>query len=338
MKTIFKILLFVAIISITTVASTFLVLNSSNPNIPINGIEFEIKSGDSAGAIAYRMKEQNLISSVFMFKVITRLSGLDKKLQQGFIQISSGEKTTDIIQKILTGDIVTFSITIPEGLNQKEISKLLVDKKVISQSDIDTFFAKKNYPQTVGLPTNYTNLDGFLFPETYTFYKGADIEFIFKTMVKLFYKKVAEINADYKKMDENKFYETIILASIIEKEIRAPEEAEIAAGVFLNRIRTGMKLQSCATVQYILPKPKEQLLDADLLTPSPYNTYLNDGLPPTPIANPGSNALKAAFNPTKTDYYYFVVKDPARGTHQFSATYAEHLRAQSRYKELKGFY
>ena len=338
MKTILKVLLLVILISITAVASAFLILNRSNSNIPINGVEFEIKAGDSAGAVAYRLKDQKLISSVLMFKIITRLSGLDRKLQQGFIRISSGEKTTDIIQKILTGDIVTFTITIPEGLNQKEISKLLIDKKFVSQSDIDAFFAKKNYPQTVGLPANYTNLDGFLFPETYTFYKGATANFIFKNMVKLFYEKVAEINADYKEMDPKKFYETITLASIIEKEIRAPEETGIAAGVFLNRIRTGMKLQSCATVQYILPKPKEQLLETDLLIPSPYNTYLNEGLPPTPIANPGFTALTAAFNPAKTDYYYFVVKDPARGTHQFSTTYAEHLRAQNRYKALKGFY
>jgi UPF0755 protein len=128
------------------------------------------------------------------------------------------------------------------------------------------------------------------------------------------------------------------VASIIEKEVKVNEESSIVAGIFYNRLKTGMKLQSCATIQYVLDKPKEQLLESDLFIDNPYNTYFYRGLPPAPISNPGYHAIKAAFFPEKHNYLFFVVKDPAKGTHYFSTNYEEHLRAQKQYKQLKGFY
>lgn len=128
------------------------------------------------------------------------------------------------------------------------------------------------------------------------------------------------------------------MASIIEREVKNKEEAPIVAGVFYNRLKQNIKLQSCATIQYILEKPKEHLLETDLLIDNSYNTYLYYGLPPGPICNPGATALNAAFHPANHNYLYFVVQDPAKGTHYFSSTYQEHLSAQRKYKAIKGFY
>ena len=116
-----------------------------------------------------------------------------------------------------------------------------------------------------------------------------------------------------------------MLASLVEKEAQRPEEQAVIAKVFLNRLQQNMPLQSCATIQYLLGYPKEELSLQDTQIPSPYNTYLNPGLPPGPIANPGLGALKAALNPAQTDYLYFVADK--QGKHHFSRTYEEHLAA-----------
>lgn len=337
MKTIIKLVVFLVIIGIAASISGFLLLNRASPNIPEKGIEFDIRPGDYASSIAIRLKREKLITSSLFFKVMTRVSGLDKRLQSGYLQIQPGEKTTDIIQNILNGKFSTITFTIPEGYNFKEINRVLIDKNILTKKQINDFTTQPDWLVKIGLPTYCKNPEGFMFPETYTIRKGANITKIYRTMVDEFYSRLKREIPNHNTLTSKEFYDRIILASIIEKEVRAQNEAAIVAGVFLNRLNINMKLQSCATVQYVLGKPKERLLENDLFIDSPYNTYLNTGLPPSPISNPGINALKAAFNPAKSDYLYFVVKDPAKGTHQFSKTYEEHLKAQSRYKSIKGF-
>ncbi|MCH5150434.1 MAG: endolytic transglycosylase MltG [Spirochaetales bacterium] len=338
MKTIIKLVVLLVVIFCSGCISGFLLLNRASPEIPEKGTEFDIQQGDYASAVAARLKKEKLITSALFFKVMTRISGLDKRLQSGYLQIQPGEKTTDIIRNILNGKFSTVTFTIPEGYNFKEINRVLTDRNILTQKQIDDFISQPDWIVKIGLPAYCKTPEGFMFPETYTIRKGAGIAKIYHTMVDEFYSRMKQEIPDYEKFSPEQFYDRIILASIIEKEVRAPSEAAIVAGVFSNRLNQNMKLQSCATIQYILDKPKERLLEKDLFIESPYNTYLNEGLPPSPISNPGINALKAAFNPTKSDYLYFVVKDPAKGTHQFSKTYEEHLKAQSRYKSIKGFY
>lgn len=338
MKTIIKLIVLLAVIFFAGSISGFLLLNRASPDIPEKGTEFDIRQGDYASAIARRLKEEKLITSALFFKVMTRISGLDKRLQSGYLQIQSGEKTTDIIRNILNGKFSTVTFTIPEGYNFNEINRVLIDRNILTKKQIDDFISQPDWIVKIGLPTYYKTPEGFMFPETYTIRKGAGIAKIYRTMVDEFYSRLKQEIPDYEKFSSKQFYDRVIIASIIEKEVRTPDEAAIVAGVFFNRLNQSMKLQSCATIQYILDKPKERLLEKDLSIENPYNTYLNKGLPPSPISNPGINALKAAFNPTKSDYLYFVVKDPLKGTHQFSKTYEEHLKAQSRYKSIKGFY
>lgn len=338
MKTVIKFLLLILIIFAAIFSTAFLLLDRASDKIPVSGTEFEIKVGDSASAIAFQLKERGLITSMLFFKVMTRVSGLDRKLQSGYVKINSGDRTTEIMSKIMLHEFVTVSFTIPEGYTWKEINQILIKNEIVREEEIQEFLSKENYLEEIGLSERYKSAEGFLFPETYTFYKGTKIDKIYKTMVKLFYQKISQIAPDYSHLSLKEFYDKIILASIIEKEVKSREEAPIVAGIFYNRMKQKMRLQSCATVQYVLSKPKERLLEEDLRVDSPYNTYLHDGLPPAPIANPGFEALNAAFHPQESEYLFFVVKDPEKGTHQFSKTYEEHLRAQRKYKVIKGFY
>ena len=127
-----------------------------------------------------------------------------------------------------------------------------------------------------------------------------------------------------------RLHDRIILASIIEREAVHPDELPVMASVFLNRVNKKMRLESCATVQYLLPNPKKKLYEKDLLVKSPYNTYLHRGMPPGPISNPGFPAIRAAFHPAETEYLFFVLM-PKEGRHHFSNNYSEHLRAKKKY-------
>lgn len=336
LKTVIKLLFTLIIIVTASVSTLFFYFNTPPVNMPMEDYEFQISEGMSAGALAYSLQENNLIKSSFFFRILTRLSKLDKSLKVGYIKIESGMKTTEIITAILKSDFVRVSITIPEGYTTKEINKLLIERKLVTEDDIKNFFSRSNHLSIIGLE-NYPSTEGFLFPETYVFHKGVKLDRIYSAMVRQFFIRLDSAYPDWRKLSSTEVYNGVILASIIEKEVRDRTESEIVSGIFHNRLNKNMRLQSCATVQFILDKPKDRLLFSDLTVKSPYNTYLNTGLPPGPISNPGFTALKAAFNPAKTDYLYFVVKDPFRGTHHFSRTYDEHLKAQERYIRIQGF-
>ncbi len=336
MRVLFKFFVLLVVIFCAGSTTLFLFLNTSPADMPFNDYEFHIKDGMSASKLADNLQSEHLIRSGLFFKVLIRISQLDKNLKAGYILVSNGMKTTDIMKKILYADFITISLTIPEGYSLKEINNVLITKNLVTKEEIDGFLNKSDYTSIIGLK-DFPSAEGFLFPETYTFHKGVKIEKIYSTMVKLFFVKLNETSNSIKSMKPDEMYKKLIIASIIEKEVRNREEASLVAGIFYNRLNLRMKLQSCATVQYILDKPKERLLFDDLLIPSPYNTYLNEGVPPGPISSPGLNSLKAAFNPEKTDYLYFVVKDPIKGSHHFSVEYDEHLRAQKRYKSIQGF-
>ena len=162
-------------------------------------------------------------------------------------------------------------------------------------------------------------MEGFLYPDTYYFPKGATEKFIIKTMVDNFYKKTSDLNIspDFK-LD---FYQTLIIASIVERESGLQEEKPLIAGVYVNRFLKGYKLQADPTVAYVLEqkgKSRKKIFYKDLLVDSPYNTYLYKGLPPTPIANPSLDTIKAVLNYEPTDYMFFFANN---GRHIFSKTY-----------------
>ncbi len=173
-------------------------------------------------------------------------------------------------------------------------------------------------------------LEGFLFPDTYYISEDLNEEEIIKIFLDRFNQIYIENDISEHILEKNiSLNDFITMASIVEREAVKPEERAIISGIFYNRLGIDMPLQSCATVQYILKERKPILSIADTKINSPYNTYINKGLPPTPIASPGLDAILATLNPNKTDYIYFVAKGD--GGHEFSKTYEEHLRAKKKY-------
>jgi len=338
MKSLVKGSILLIILASSILLSAFIWLNRPTDNIPVDSVEFEIVKGDSSHSVANRLYASGYINSKILFLSLVRILNIDRNLKTGWVKLQRNSTTTDIIRILYSGNsFITVSFTVPEGSSLSQIKAILENDKILNEDQLNTFFSSDDYTSKIGL-SGFKSAEGFLFPETYKFYKGASPEKIFSTMVKLAFSKIGSVYPNYKNLTKKELINKITMASIIEKEVKLKDEAELVSGVFYNRLKSRMKLQSCATVQYVLEKPKEQLLEDDLLIDSPYNTYIYQGLPPGPICSPGYNAIKAAFYPAEHDYLFFVVKDPSIGSHHFSVTYQEHLNAQKEYKHLKGFY
>ena len=179
-------------------------------------------------------------------------------------------------------------------------------------------------------------MEGYLFPDTYFVPAPFSGEAMAELMAKTFFDTVQRIEPGWKDLDRDALHETVIMASIVEREYRADDEAPLIASVFYNRLKRNIGLESCATLEYIITEiqkkahPEYITLDDEKID-SPYNTYKWAGLPPGPISNPGRIALEAAFHPAKTDYLYFVLRDQQAGRHFFSSDLNEHNQAKYLY-------
>ena len=275
----------------------------------------DIPSGTNAKEIVDVLEKSEIIrKNNYTFRILIKLMKLEDQLKYGEYDLSPSMNMLQILDKLLKGEVITYKITIPEGYTYTQIAELL-DKKEIAKKE--TFLKL--------LEDRKKSLEGYLFPDTYEVPKKYGAEKMVKAMLSNF-NQIAIENKFTDKAEEIGFSrdEIIILASIIEKEAKFSEEKNKVSSVFHNRLEKGMKLQSCATIQYILEEPKERLDKNDLKIDSPYNTYLYKGLPPGPICNPGLNSIIAALEPEKEDYLYFVLGE--NGRHIFSKTYQEHLK------------
>ncbi|WP_024653341.1 endolytic transglycosylase MltG [Borrelia persica] len=298
--------------------------------------EFEVQKGWRVKKIAWELKKKGLIRSGNLLIAISYLFGSDKNFREGKYLISGHWSTFDVYKEFLKGrPILPISITIPEGYTGRRIAIKLHELGIIS--DVQSFVDLINDVKFVGeLGLDYDSVEGFLFPDTYKFYKGMDMKEIIRIFVSNFFSKLDSIGIDYKSYSSKELYDKVIIASIVEREYRVKKEASIMASVFYNRVKSNMALQSCATIEYIiteeLKKPHPtRIYFSDLKIDSQYNTYINKGYPPGPIANAGIISLNAAFFPDNTNYLFFVVKDPKVGTHKFSSAYSDHLLAANKY-------
>lgn len=188
MKLIIKTLILLIIIIFSIITSFFLIQNRATGKIPAAGIEFEIKRGASAYSIADQLFYKKYIRSKLLFKIIIKFTGSNKKLRSGWVELKPDFTTLEIIQTIYNANFVTISFTVPEGYNIKQIKKLLISNNIVTESAINDFFAQPDYLKKAGI-TSSNSLEGFLFPDTYKFFKGTTPEEIFSAMVDLFYKK-----------------------------------------------------------------------------------------------------------------------------------------------------
>lgn len=307
---------------------------------PQDELKFVIPKGANTSDIADLLKKQELIKDVRIFKLLSKFNGYDGMYQSG-THIVSKSLNYDEMMRVLTTKPVSRQVTIPEGKNFKQIVDILYSKSIITDKQKFIDIANNetfDYEFLKGLGPRDYKLEGYLFPDTYEFDMSVTEKEVIVRMLENFKRKFKpEYYTKLKEMNGMTMDKIIILASIIEREAKDAGDRSIISGVFYNRMasrdKTLRKLQSCATIQYILLKltgaVKERLLDADLQINDPYNTYMYEGLPPGPISSPGEASIQAALYPDETSFLYFVAKGD--GTHAFSETYKEHQAAISKY-------
>jgi len=305
---IFSLIFLIAILFITSIY--FPLEENSTTSKIVN-----IPSGTNAKEIVDVLEKNEIIrKNNYTFRILIKLMKLEDQLKYGEYDLSPSMNMLQILDKLVKGEVIVYKITIPEGYNYKQIAEIL-DKKEIAEKETFLELVKDGEKTT----------EGYLFPDTYEVPKKYGAENMVKTMLSNF-NQIALENKFTDKAEKIEFslHEIIILASIIEKEAKFSDEKNKVSTVFHNRLEKGMKLQSCATIQYILEEPKERLDENDLKIDSPYNTYLYKGLPPGTICNPGLDSIMAALEPKEEEYLYFVLGE--NGRHIFSKTYQEHLK------------
>ena len=322
-------------ISLILVLSLLVVLEVNGVFTKNDGCVIEVKSGETFSDVLSTLKEEDMIFSKTLFKGYAKVFHSDKisNIKAGKYTFGKNLSYENII-KVLSNEpqYGTVSVTIPEGFELREIAALLEEKGLCDKEKFlkvaDTYDFDFKYKSEI--KNNKNRLEGFLFPDTYIFAKdGTDEVLIIKTMLQRFleiYEKYENNNSGYS------VYEIITLASIIEREGKSNEDFYNISSVFHNRLkRTDYlnRLQSCATVQYILKDRKAVLSVADTKIDSPYNTYINPGLPIGPISSPGERAIDAAINPNNTDYLYFL--NDENGKLYFSKTLDEHNKVKNVY-------
>ncbi|ADG82745.1 aminodeoxychorismate lyase [Thermincola potens JR] len=294
-------------------------------------IKLTVPTGATTGQIADLLKEKGLIKNSFIFRVYARLHRFDGKLKAGNYTLNTSMSLPQIMSKITGGSVEYITFTIPEGFNIRQIADRLAAKNLINKEVFFDLVANGDFDYDFlnGLPNNEKRLEGYLFPDTYKVTATTTEREIIDMMLARFAREATpEFRQKAQKLGLT-LHQAVILASIVEREAKVDKERPKVAAVFLNRMKKGWKLESCATVQYALGQPKARLLNKDLQIDSPYNTYKYSGLPPTPIASPGRASLQAAVNPANVDYLFFVVSQDGR--HVFSRTLAEHNRAKAKY-------
>jgi UPF0755 protein len=284
-------------------------------------IEVRIRPGQSTRAIADSLKAQGVISSPLEFRVLARLSGRQGRLRSGLYRFRPHTEELAVLLALSRGGATSAMTTIPEGWTMHQVAAELDRRGICTAPDFLAACTRADLLKELGIPA--ASAEGYLFPETYDLLLDSDPAAIIRQRVaqlELAWAEVAGLEAGPLPP-----LRTVILASIVEREAEQAEEFPTVASVFENRLKKRMPLQSCATVEYVLPERKTVLSYEDTRYQSPYNTYLHPGLPPGPISNPGASALRAALNPARTDYYYYVSRND--GTHQFSKDYRSHVRA-----------
>jgi UPF0755 protein len=300
---------------------------------------FEVKEGEGIALIADNLKKEDLIAGKTFFFFYLKFQGISGKIIPGQYRLS-GQMTIPEIAWCLTRKEETIPkeiiLTFPEGWNLEKISQRIQKSDLQNVADFPVlaknpayFKEKYGYAFLNGLPQKAT-LEGFLFPDTYFFSPDSSSEEIIKKMLDNFDQKVGQSVREEIIRQKKTLYKVVTMASILEMEVKTQEDRELASGIFWNRIKIGQPLQSCATLAYVLGVNKKQYTWADTRTPSPYNTYLNKGLPPGPIGNPGSSTLQAAIFPKDSNFNYFL-NDPQTGQTIFSRTLEEHNQNKVKY-------
>ena len=281
----------------------------------------------SVGYVAKQLKDAGIIKYKGLFELYCSVSHAKTKIDPGTYELSTNYDYRALVKKMQVGSgaMVTTKVTIPEGYTMEQIFRKLEDENVCSYDDLMDAAANYSYNYSFidqSMQGDAKRLEGFLFPDTYEFYQGMQASSAINKFLENFHDRItAEM---LEKADERgmTMQEVVTVASMIEKEAANDDERAMIAAVIYNRIAAGMPLQIDSTIMYVLPEHKDVLTVEDTKIDSPYNTYQNKGLPPTPIANPGLASIKATLSPASTQALYYAL-DAESGTHKFFTSYGE---------------
>lgn len=293
---------------------------------------FVIEKGKGSEKIAANLRKEGFITNKWAFFYYIWLKNKSAKLQAGAYSLSPSMSALEIAKKIIKGDVIKdwIKITIPEGWTNQRIEARLIESGILIPKEYEFYrVATEDFPFLADRPLG-PSLQGYLFPDTYYFDKETFIGDAVKKMLSNFGRKLTkDLEKEIKKQGKT-IHDIVIMASILEREVITDEDRAIVSGIFWKRIKNNYPLQSCATIAYVLEKDKWRYSYKDTRIESPYNTYLNIGLPPTPINNPGLSTIKAAIYPQETEYNFFLT-DPETNKTIFSKTLDEHNQNKAKY-------
>ena len=314
----------VAAVVVVLVAATGAVLAFRRPT-PGEPVPVVIEQGASTAAIAQRLADLDVISSSLGFRLMARIRGLDGSIRAGSYELRRGMGVHAALDRLSEGSVdPSVAVTIPEGFTVQQVVAKLADASHLSREALAAGSAGVRGPFQ---PDGIDNVEGFLFPDTYRVADDDEPVAVLQQMVDVFSSRTATLSWVYPEARGLSRYDALIIASLIEREAKVDEDRRKVSAVIYNRLERGMRLQIDITALY--GTDHKVPTRRDLERRSPYNTYIIDGLPPTPIANPGLASIEAALDPEPIDALYYVVVDPS-GKHAFTADYDEFQRLLSR--------
>jgi UPF0755 protein len=302
---------------------------------PKTKIVVTIPEGSTGSDVAGLLKRAEVIRSPWAFKLMARFRGFAGGFQAGvYTVLTTNMSVKQALDALKKGPLPkkTLQALFPEGLTVRQTAARAQDLLGIRQGAFVKSGTSGKWSLPPYLPKGTPTVEGFLFPKKYELDAGVNADAVIKRLLAQFKLEVQDLPwSNYKQLGLKRPYDVVIIASMIEREARFPEDRPKIARVIYNRLAKGMPLQIDATVEYALGQWKSKLTLEDLKRQSPYNTYLHTGLPPTPIASPGLASLEAALTPANGKWLYYVVIDP-QGHHAFTASYSEFIRLKQQYQ------
>ena len=292
---------------------------------------FTVAQGDRPADVARRLVDQGLLRSGRPFLLWARLTGRDRDIRSGDFRITAPLSPLEVLARLTSAPDALNVVTIPEGLSVREVVARLAAAGLGTEERFHAILADPQFLAAEGLPAE--GPEGYLFPDTYSFETATPPERVLRTMIQRFHgvltpelvERASRLGLDSRQV--------VTLASLVEEETAQPAERALVAAVFVNRLKKGMPLQADPTVLYGRQNGDRRITRADLARPTSHNTYTRQGLPPTPISNPGQAALEAAAAPADVPYLYFVARGD--GSHEFNVELQAHNKAVARLRRIE---